>query len=195
MLVREKARGEGLTSPLPSPVVTPLRRSERHVVASDGSMATDEDSMARAMRRKAEQNLDKTSMNTPPKSFLTFSNATIAAKLNSVGFSLDNNVEIIAMSTNALRHLEYDRLTVNPKVSCKSHIIHEDQEEHNDTIDVQLLSHLVGDVSEGGLDEAMLSSLYDLKASDRKSKADSHKKKNKTPRKKAKFSTSPIVSQ
>ena len=81
-----------------------------------------------------------------------------------------------------LRHLEYDRLTVTPKRSAKSLTPHEDEEELNDTIDVQLLSHLVGDVSEEGLDEAMLSSLYDLKASARKSKSDSKKKsKNKTP--------------
>ena len=99
------------------------------------------------------------------------------------------------MSTNALRQLKYDRLTVTPKVACKSDTAHTDEEELHDTIDVQLLSHLVGDVSEGGLDEALLSSLYDLKAADRKSKADSNKKKNKTPRKKARLSKSPIVSQ
>ena len=76
-----------------------------------------------------------------------------------------------------------------PKDSCKPLISQMDEEELHDTIDVQLLSHLVGDVSERGLDEATLSSLYDLKASGRKSKADSLKKKNKTPRKKAKVST------
>ena len=148
------------------------------------------------MKRKAELNMDKTGMITPPKSFLPFSNSCISDKLNRVGFSLGNNAAKIAMSTNALRRLEYDRLTVTPKVLCKSDTTHMDEEELNDTIDVQLLSHLVGDVSEGGLDEAVLSSLYDLKAADRKSKADSNKKKNnKTPRKKAKFSTPPIVSQ
>ena len=62
-----------------------------------------------------------------------------------------------------------------------------DEEELHDTIDVQLLSHLVGDVSEGGLDEAVLSSLYDLKASDRKSKADSNKKKIKRHGKRRSF--------
>ena len=115
--------------------------------------------------------------------------------MNRVGFSLGNNVAKIAMSTNALRRLEFDRLTVSPKVSGKSDTTHLDDEELHDTIDVQLLSLLVGDVSEGSLDEAMLSSLHDLKASDRKSKANSHKKNNKTPRKKAKLSTPPIVSQ
>ena len=65
---------------------------------------------------------------------------------------MGNTVEKIAMSTNNLRRLEYDRLTVTPKVSCMSDTTHLDEEEQHDTIDVQLLSHLVGDVSEGGLD-------------------------------------------
>ena len=161
----------------------------------DGSSATDEDSMVKAMRRKAEHNLDTVGMVKNSKSFLAFSNSSISAKLKSVGVSLGNSATKVTVTTNALRHLEYDRLTVTPKRSAKSLTLQEDEEELNDTIDVQLLSHLVGDVSEGGLEEAMLSSLYDLKASDRKSKADSNKKKNKTPRKKAKLSTPPIVSQ
>ena len=66
-------RVEGSTSPAPSPMPTPLRRSERHVVAVDGSSATDEDSMVRAMRRKVEQNLDMKGMRKTPKSFLPFS--------------------------------------------------------------------------------------------------------------------------
>ena len=152
--------------------------------------------MMKAMKRKAELNMDKSGMITPPKSFLNISGSSIMANLSSVGFYLGSSVENFSMLTNALRRLEYDRLTVTPKVLCKSDTTNLDEEELNDTIDVQLLSHLVGDVAEGGLDEAVLSSLYDLKAADRKSKADSNKKKkNKTPRKKAKFSTSPIVSQ
>ena len=116
--------------------------------------------------------------------------------MNGVGVSLGNSSGKVMVWTNALRHLECDRLTVTPKRSAKTLTALEDEEELNDTIDVQLLSHLVGDVSEVGLDEAMLSSLYDLKASARKSKSDSKKKsKNKTPRNKAKVSTSPIVSQ
>ena len=150
----------------------------------------------KAMRRKAEHNLDTTGTVKNPKSFLTFSDSSNSAKLSSVGVSLGNTGDKVTVSTNALRHLEYDRLTVTPKRSAKSLTALEDEEELNDTIDVQLLSHLMGDVSEGGLDEAMLSSLYDLKASARKSKSDSKKKsKNKTPRNKAKVSTSPIVSQ
>ena len=102
----------------------------------------------------------------------------------------------MAISTKALRQLEYNRLTVIPKVPCKSDMSLSDEEEHDDTIDVPLLSHLVGDISEGGLDEATLSSLYDLKASDRKSRASSQKNNNKkSPRKQKRHSPPPIVSQ
>jgi hypothetical protein len=38
--------------------VTPTRRSGRYDAAADGAKVTDEDSMHRAMRRKAELNLD-----------------------------------------------------------------------------------------------------------------------------------------
>ena len=54
----------------------------------------------------------------------------------------------------------------------------------------QLLSHLIGDLSEVGLDEDGLSSLYELTATGRKSKSAS----NMVSRKRAKFSKSPIVS-
>ena len=115
--------------------------------------------------------------------------------MNIIGFTLGNNAKTVAVSTNAMRKLEYDRLTVIPKALCESLAPHIDEEELNDTIDVQLLSHLVGDVSEGGFDEATLSSLYDLKAASRKSKADSHTKKKKTPQKKVKLSIPPVVSR
>ena len=109
---------------------------------------------------------------------------------------MGSNFNSIAVSTKALRHLEYDRLIVTSKVSCKSFTPHPDEEELQDTLDVQLLANLVGEFTEGGLDEAMQSSLYDLRASHRKSKANSSKKNNKiSPRKKAKISTSPIVSR
>ena len=65
-------------------------------INKDGSSCTDEDSMARAMRHKAGQYLDK----------------------------------------SALRHLEYDRLTIISKVSCKSFTPQTDEEELHDTIDV-----------------------------------------------------------
>jgi hypothetical protein len=51
---------------------------------------------------------------------------------------------------------------------------------------------LVGEVSDVGLDEVVLSSIYDLKASSQKSKA-SCAKKNQKPCKKVKVSKSPTV--
>jgi hypothetical protein len=50
------------TSPSSRPHTVPCaptaRRSTSHVVAEDGSSATDEDTMQKAMRRKAAMNLD-----------------------------------------------------------------------------------------------------------------------------------------
>jgi hypothetical protein len=66
--------------------------------------------------------------------------------------------------------MEFDRLKVNPKVSAKSDSSILDEEELSATLDGQLLAHLVGEVAEVDLDEMMLSSVYDLKASTRKSK-------------------------
>jgi hypothetical protein len=44
---------------VPPPVVQPLvKRSGRYALAEDGAGATDEDVMQRAMRHKAEKNLD-----------------------------------------------------------------------------------------------------------------------------------------
>jgi hypothetical protein len=65
----EAARGgSSSTHPLPTPAAPthpkknvgclPSRRNNRHGVVSDGAAATDEDSMANAMRRKAASNFD-----------------------------------------------------------------------------------------------------------------------------------------
>ena len=86
--------------------------------------------------------------------------------------------------------MEFDRLTVIPKVSNGLSCTYLDEEEANATTDGQLLSHLIGEVSEIGLDEDGLCSLYELKASGRKSKSPSSK-----CRKRSKSSKSPIVSQ
>ena len=89
------------------------------------------------------------------------------------------------MSTNALRHMEFDRLKCTPKILSKSDIslIDDDDEVYANT-DGQLLSHLVGEVSEVGLDEAVLGTVFDLQASCRKSKSSSYKKFSR-PSKKA----------
>ena len=43
--------------------------------------------------------------------------------------SLGKNDNDISFSTNALKHLEYDRLKVTPRVSSKSYASHTDEEE------------------------------------------------------------------
>ena len=69
-----------------------------------------------------------------------------------------------------------------------------DDDEATDNVDGQLLSHIVGEVSEVSLDETMLGSVYDLQASSRKSKKTSGKK-NSRSRKLTKSNKSPKVSR
>ncbi|KAI4989472.1 hypothetical protein ZWY2020_036789 [Hordeum vulgare] len=129
--------------------LTPTRRSGRHTVADDGTMDTDEDSLARAMRHKAAHNLDNEGITSPSKSFLAFSTTTMVSKLNNLGVSLGKNEKDIFISANALKYLEYDRLKVVPHASSKSFDAHiEEEEELHATSDGQLLSHLVGAISE-----------------------------------------------
>ena len=84
-------------------------------------------------------------------------------------------------------------MKVTPRVSSKSFISHLDEEELHATSDGQLLAHVVGEISDVGLEEPGLSSLLELTASGRKSKSDRSKKCRKSS-KRAKFSRSPIVS-
>jgi ribosomal protein L28 len=150
--------------------------------------------MAKAMRRKAASNLDPPGISSSSKSFLSFNTPRIAANLHSVGVSLGKNDKEVSVSTNALRHMEYDRLKVTPKVLGKSDTSLLDDEELHATVDGQLLKHLVGEVSEVDLDEATLRSVYDLKASGRKSKASSTKKSSFVG-KRAMKSKPPVVSK
>ena len=69
-----------------------------------------------------------------------------------------------------------------------------DDDSANATIDGQLLSHLVGAVTEVGVDEDGLGFFIDLYASGRKSKS-AKNKKAKISRKNVKLSKSPIVSR
>ena len=88
---------QAITTPLATSVgggtatsLTPLaRRSDRFGVDVDGASVTDEDSMTKAMRRKATRNLDFSGMDS--KSFLSFSPQSIHSKLSSVGFNLGNS--------------------------------------------------------------------------------------------------------
>jgi hypothetical protein len=146
------------------------------------------------MRRKAELNLDTAGKNTSSKSFLSLSDNVISSKLARLGVSLGSNKDSIMVSANALRHMEFDRLKVNSRVSAKLVPSIQDEEELSATIDGQLLSQLVGEVAEVDLDELMLGSVYDLKASARKSKANSATKKSKFSAK-VKSMKSTIVTQ
>jgi hypothetical protein len=146
-----------------------VRRSGRHALAEDGSGDTDEDMMQKAMCRKAEKNLD-VSGNKKSSSFIKFSDSHISSNLNSVGISLGSHSRDIALSANVLRHLEYERLTIIPKVSTGAETLLEDE------TDGHLLSSLVGSISEVDLEQPGLSSFYDLKASRRNSKSSAEKK-------------------
>jgi hypothetical protein len=75
--------------------------------------------------------------------------------------------------------MEFDRLMVIPKVSTVLDSTYVDEEEAIATSDGQLLSNLVGEVSEVDLDDDDLYSLYELKAPRRKSKSSSNKKSRK----------------
>jgi hypothetical protein len=87
--------------------------------------------------------------------------------------------------------MEVDRLTITPKVSTFSNTTYVDDEEASDSFDGQLLSQLIGEVSDVIYDEDMLSS-YELKASGQKSRSCSSKK-GKMPKKRVNASPSVIV--
>jgi hypothetical protein len=184
-----------IASPVAQPPATPSRRSARHEVGVDGASATDEDALSKAMRRKASSNLDFSGINSCDKSFLSYSTPTISAKLGNVGMSLGSSVNAISVSANALKRMEFDRLKCTPKSLSKLDPSPLDEEDDAYTIaDGQLLSHLVGEVSEVGLDDAALGSVFDLTASGRKSKSTANKKSFRSS-KKAKVSKPTIVSK
>jgi hypothetical protein len=174
----------------------PSRRNNRHGVGPDGGAATDEDTMAKAMGRKAASNLDFSGINKCTKSFLTFPTPLIASKLNNLGVSLGSSINSISVSANALRGVEFDRIILTPTILSKSDtsLSEDDDEEVYAVSDGQLLTHLVGEVSEVGLDDGMLHSCIELQAAERKSRLSSIKI-NAWPNKKAKVTRSPIVSK
>jgi hypothetical protein len=94
----------------------PPCRSGRHSMDADGASVTDEDVMAKAMRRKAEKNLDTIGTSSSSKSFTFFSPSRIMVNLSSLGVSLGKNSRDIMVSISVLKQMEYDRLTVAPKV-------------------------------------------------------------------------------
>ena len=171
-------------------LATPLRRSNRHSLNVDGSSSTDEHSLAKAMRLQASRNLDPMTGTSSAQSFLSLSDNHISTSLNKVGVSMGNNDNGINLSVWVLKHMEIDRLKVSPK--CKITIPDPETEEEDEAdakYDGPLISHLVGEVTEVGLDDARPGSMFcDFTVSSRKSKSHSSKKKQKPP-KKAKSST------
>jgi hypothetical protein len=90
--------------------------------------------------------------------------------------------------------MEFDRFKLSPTILSKHDTLlsDEDDDEVYSVSDGQLLTHLVGEVSEVGLDDETLGSCIELKAAERKSRASSIKR-NVWPNKKAKTTKSPIV--
>jgi hypothetical protein len=131
--------------------------------------ALDEDSMAKAMRCKVVANLDYRCINKSSISFLEFPTPLIATNLNNVGLSSGNSATTISVSAAALRRMEFDRIKVAPVSPSKPDISlsDEDDEDVYAVLDGQLLSHLVGEVSEVGLDDDALGSCFELQATDR----------------------------
>jgi hypothetical protein len=118
----------------------------------------------------------------------------ISSKLAIVGVNIGSSDKEISFSSNALRRMEVDRLTVIPKDSTFSCTSYDDDEDAIATSDGQILSHLIGEVSYVIMDDARLRSLDELKASSRKSGSCSSKK-GKKPKKRAKVSPHIIVSR
>jgi hypothetical protein len=93
------------------------------------------DTMQKAMRCKAAINLDFSGMNSQSSSFVSLSTPIMSSKLNVVGIRLGKNVNEINLSANVLRHMEYDRLTVSPKLQNIVDTTDLDDEDANATID------------------------------------------------------------
>jgi hypothetical protein len=92
--------------------------------------------------------------------------------------------------------MEFDRIKCTPVIESKSNTtLDMDKDDEAYAIsDGQLLSHILGEVSEVGLDDAMLSSCDELRVKDRKSRTSSLKK-SAWPNKKARVSKSSHVSK
>jgi hypothetical protein len=72
------------------------------MVADDGSTTTDEDTLKKAMRRKAAKNLDFAGMEPSSSCFISLPTSILSSKLNSVGISLGNSACEINVSANVL---------------------------------------------------------------------------------------------
>ena len=174
---------------------SPLRRSGRHYVGTDGSADTDEDSMVKAMRRTAARNLDFEG--TPSrKSFMSFDKSKVSSNITRLGVSLGRNEKEVDFSVKALKQVEFDRLTVAPRLSSfvDPLVSDEEDEDADANHEGKLLSHLVKDTTEVDLDDTVRdTTLCELVASVRKNKSNSAKKRGRSS-KKAKVSKQKIGS-
>ena len=86
--------------------------------------------------------------------------------MENVGISLGSNSLDRIVSVNVLKIVELDPFKVIPKSKVNDHMADSDldEDEADAKYDGQLLSHLVGDASEVGLDEIRLESFIDLTA-------------------------------
>jgi hypothetical protein len=134
--------------------------------------------MQKAMRLKAQKNLDPAGTKSSASSFISYSNDKISSNLGGIGVSLGRCPDDISLSANVLRHLEHERLTVSAKVSTRLETPILEEDEADVISDGRLLSALVGGISEVDLEQSGLDSFYDLKASRRNSKSSAKKQKN-----------------
>jgi hypothetical protein len=160
----------------------------------DGASATDEDSLKKAMHLQANRNLDFSQGISSHRSYLSFSSERVNSNMRSLGFGLGNSDKEVVLSVKALKRVEFDRLKVSPKLSCNSTEPEPSDDEHDMAHDGHLLSHIVGSVSEVGLDEHRFDHYCDLTSTARKSKSQSNKRNSKKPSKRARTSKSPNVS-
>jgi hypothetical protein len=128
------------------------------------------------MRRKAELNLDTAGTKQTAKSFTSFSDTRISSNLCKLGVSLGSRSDEILASANVLRQTELDRLTVASNGSTEPATSIVDDDDDDDILDGQLLSAIVGSVTEVDLEHSELSSVYDLNASARGSRSSAGKK-------------------
>lgn len=166
-----------------------LRRSGRsNAEQISGIAMTDEDSLSKAMRRKAICNLDgpvkelavinspsssDTTPASPPQSKHVFSITSlpddrVSSHLSNVGVSLGSSSSDITISINKLKHIELDRSIAAPKINgshqpFKNQTLEKDNpfdasDDEDTELDSSLLAHLVKDVSEADLDDVDMSS-------------------------------------
>lgn len=137
------------------------------------------------MKRAAARNLDSTaadmlkspgvaSPGTPQNFAVNLPLDACIANLNSIGISLDSSTKAINVSYNALKRIEVDRTTVQPRTGrdgsdANPFDLSDEEDPENDS---GLLSHLVKDITDVDLDDLDLGTrICDLKVAGRKSKS------------------------